>query len=179
MKLLHATAVLEAVTQPDDVRECTHHVWLDIDTCRQGTLVATTGTVLAAVPVEIEADDSAGWIPKGVLAAVRRNGGAHIVLTDTQATRPATPATGRKRSRPATTQERPDAGRPVNWRSVMLARPDRDPDLRLDPYLLTRLAQALGAQWVDIWIQGGKLYVEPLQEAKGRRGVLMQVSPPQ
>lgn len=132
-------------------------------------LVATSGYILAVLPVELDPDDTAGPLP---LDAIKRARSAKVKDVTVNG---AVIVGG-------VTFPREDVGRFPDVDKVIPAKPDREPDLVLDAGLLAKLAKALNSPGdrlsgvVRIWLAADRsspLYVEPYNGPEGAYGAIM------
>jgi hypothetical protein len=152
---LHKNIKIESAASKDAARKVITETYLDI-TDGKGQLVATDGRILAAVPVEIEPGDVAGYVSAACLKAARKLSGR----SDTASVGLNGAASFADGSTMPRTVDNPNSQYP-NWRQVVAA-PYETPAMviRFDALLLWNLAQAMGTQGVCLTIAAPD---EPIQ----------------
>lgn len=182
---LHKNIKIESAASKDAARHVIGETYLDI-TDGKGQLVATDGRILAAVPVEIEPGDVAGYVSAACLKAARKLSGrsdtARVGLNGV-----ASFADGSTMPR---TVDNANSQFP-NWRQVVAA-PYETPAMviRFDALLLWNLAQAMGTQGVCLTIAAPDKPIQVSPNSCGpfgdtlrpacddARGVIMPISAP-
>jgi DNA polymerase III sliding clamp (beta) subunit (PCNA family) len=135
MKIAKQCKILEAVST-DSTRYVLVAPYLDIE---EKAVISTDGRILSRVPCEVESDDVTGHIaPTAFKEAVKRSVTDHVFLR-----------CGEKEHQSVDgTIKRPDLGKFPDWKQVMPKAPEKEFKVKLDVFLLHRLAQALGAKKV-------------------------------
>lgn len=139
---------IEAVASTDASRPVLHSPYLEVAD-GHGTLVATNGFALVALPVEVTEHDVSGWVSIPALVAARK----FAKRSDTAEVSCNVACTGwdgvsypRPHATPANAPADHIPSRFPNWRQVV---PDKDRQtllrVSLNPALLMDIAQALGA----------------------------------
>ena len=169
---LPKNCLVEKVASQDSTRPAIGAPYLDIDEKRTAHIIATNGAALVKIPVEIDGEDCAGYLPAVALKEARKlakkfdsvdlvcNGSAKLL---NGATYPR------------------GEGQFPNWRQVM-PKEEGKTVLALDARLLYELAQALGTEGVVLTFDADSHITVRATATKGvqpasfeARGVIMPI----
>ncbi len=166
---IHRNCKIELACSTDAGRYAISEPFLDIKNA-QGTLVATTGTIMAIIPVLIATEDDAGYCAKQLLKDARK-------VNKLETTEIVLAGTSGKLLNGATALRAGEAKDSMfpNWRQVVPA-PYEKPVLEvgIDAKLLWELAQAMGTVGVKLTFKDGvaAVQVAPIPSGVMSRGVI-------
>ena len=169
---LPKNCLVEKVASQDSTRPAIGAPYLDIDETRAAHIIATNGAALVKVPVEIDGEDCAGYVPAVALKEGRKLAKRSEAINLS--------CNGSAKLLNGATYPRGEGQFP-NWRQVW-PKEEGKTVLALDARLLYELAQALGTEGVVLTFNPGEPITVRATATKGvqpasveARGVIMPI----
>jgi len=137
---LHSNIKIESIVSKDKTRAAICHPWIDAE---NGKLIATNGSAMAVIPVELDESDESGHVPCEAFKQARKGVKGEVsMLCNGNVTLPSGAILPRDKSET-----------PPKWQAVMPEKPDSVVAISLNAAMLAKLAEAMGTEGVTLAIE--------------------------
>jgi hypothetical protein len=154
---LHPSIKIEAIVSKDKLRAVIQNPWIDTE---NGRLVATNGSAMAVIPVELDEEDEPGHVPCDAFKQARKGAKGEIsMLCNGNVTLPSGAILPRDKSET-----------PPNWQAVMPQDHQVNMKISLNAAMLAQLAEAMGTEGVTLEIEAADKTIVVKPAYAGRMG---------
>jgi hypothetical protein len=159
---LHPNIKIESIVSKDKHRSAILNPWIDAE---NGRLVATNGSAMAVIPVELDESDESGHVPCEAFKQARKGAkGEVVILCNGNVTLPNGAILPRDKSET-----------PPNWQAIIPEKTDSAMQISLNAEMLSKLAEAMGTAGVTLVIESPERPIIVTPAYAGRMGEVKPV----
>ena len=161
---LHPKVKIESIVSKDKTRAAICNPWIDAE---NGKLVATNGSAMAIIPIELEDEDTSGHVPCDAFKQARKGAKGEVSMI----------CNGNVTLQTGAILPRNKSETPPNWQVVIPHKPKVNVRISLNAVMLAKLAEAMGTEGITLEIDEPDSPVIVKPAYAGRHGEAKPVCP--